>query len=44
MEAALKEFREARDDAAKERAAEALEKAIKKLRQHSRPTDVPRTP
>jgi RNA polymerase sigma factor (sigma-70 family) len=36
-EAALKAFGEAKDDAARQRAGEALERAVKKLRQHRRP-------
>jgi RNA polymerase sigma factor (sigma-70 family) len=39
IEAALKAFREAPNNEAKQRAAEALEKALKKLRQQLKPTD-----
>jgi hypothetical protein len=36
-EAALKAYRQAGDEAARRRAGEALERAVKKLRQHRQP-------
>jgi hypothetical protein len=44
VEAALKTFREAKDTAAKHRAAEALEQAVKKLREQPKQPAKPHAP